>query len=165
MKFVMMLCAAVMLYTGDVSANVFARDVSLPTSQLAQPGMWDIGAIGDEIRLEKDGWEITEDPSVAVSQEVSNKKKKSKLKKAIWAAAGIAAFGTGVALFTSVYAPGVASIGIYEGLKFLSVGTFKAIGLAGVTTSLIADFAGISSAIATAAMCASTRCFYKVVNS
>ncbi len=162
MKFIMVLCAAVVLCAGDVSANVCSK-ASLPTSQLAQPGIWDMGAIGDEIRLEKNGWDVVKDPSAAVSQEISNEKKKSKLKRAIWAAAGIAAFGTGVALFSGVYASGFASIGIYEVLKFLGIGTFKAIGLAGAATSLLADFSGVSSSVATAAMGTSTQCFYEAI--
>ncbi len=68
--------------------------------------------------------------------------------------------GASVALWAAAYTPGYYAIGMYEGLKFMGIGTVKSFLLAGGISSLAAYFSGTCYTIGSLGVSAAAKCFY-----
>ena len=158
MKYIMMVVVTV-LCVGNLSAQYISPYAS-PLS--LNKGIIDVSAYTKEYQLNRDGYEIVDfDPSKVAEQEMLDKKKKSEIRKKILKTAGLVMLGgASVALWAVAYAPGYCAVGVYEGLKFMGVGTVKSFLWAGSIASLAADFSGTCYTIGSLGVSAAAKCFY-----
>ncbi|MBO7537344.1 MAG: hypothetical protein J6T29_03310 [Alphaproteobacteria bacterium] len=161
MRYVMMVVVAV-LCAGNLSAQRISSCMS-PNASYASPlslnkRVIDVSAYTKKYQLNRDGYD---DPSRIAVQKMLDKKKKSERRKKILKTAGLVMLGgASAALWTAAYAPGYCAIGMYEGLKFMGVGTVKSFLWAGGISSLAAYFSGTCYTIGRLGVSAAAKRFY-----